>query len=262
MAERPRHASDRLVGYELLPIYEEWWPKAQEGKWRERTFDDYFQYEPFGGRPGVPASIGGVFFGRKESSNKAKPFWGWHDTQTLKKRILAVGQWGLDPAYAVSRNLRFPARQPFSLDYVYNPFLGIDRRESQPAPEQPSTAVPATSQPMPPAATPAATSQPAAEAGYVDIRAQIDGTVDICLTGDQVRWEVQSGQPVMRETVSFSGPLPSSPAGSWSLTKREGRGSATLLEKPSAENGYTARIRVEDPRGGVDFYRLRLEWRR
>ena len=40
------------------------------------------------------------------------------------------------------------------------------------------------------------------------------------------------------------------------------RGKATLLEKPSAENGYTAKIRVEDPRGGADLYRLRLQWNR
>jgi hypothetical protein len=247
--ERPRHANERLVGYELLPIYEEWWPKAEEGKWNDRTFDSYFRYQPFGGRPGVAASIGGAFFGRKESSNKAKPFWGWHDTLTLKKGILAVGQWALDPAYGVSQNLRFPPGQPFSLDYVYNPFLGIDRREQKAAPEQPpaTVTVPAPAQP---------------EHGQVDIEVQVDGTVDICLTGDKVRWEVQSGQPVARESAKFSAPLPSSPAGSWSLGKLAGRGRATLLEKPSAENGYTAKIRVEDPRGGADLYRLRLQWNR
>ena len=45
--------------------------------------------------------IGFTFYGRKEASNKAKPFWGWHDNRTLKAKVLAEGQWALDPAYAV-----------------------------------------------------------------------------------------------------------------------------------------------------------------
>jgi len=246
--ERPRHANDRLVGYELLPIYEEWWLKAEEGKWDARTFDDYFRYEPFGGRPGLAAKIGGAFYGRKEAANRAKPFWGWHDGQTLKKGVLAVGQWGLDPAYAVSRNLQFPADQPFSLDYVYNPYLGIDRRQSKPELEQPAKTV--------------VRAAPATNSGQVEIEVEVDGTVDIYVSGETVRWEVQSGQPVGRQSIKFSAALPSSEVGSWSLSKLAGRGRATLAERPSAQNGYTARIRVEDPRGGSDLYRLRLEWGR
>jgi hypothetical protein len=46
------------------------------------------------------------------------------------------------------------------------------------------------------------------------------------------------------------------------VSKLEGRGRVTLAEPPSAANGYTAKIRIEDPRGGSDFYRLRLEWGR
>lgn len=246
--ERPRHANDRLVGYDLLPIYEEWWLKAEEGKWDARTFDDYFRYEPFGNRPGLTFRIGGAFYGRKEAANKAKPFWGWHDAPTLKRGILAVGQWGLDPAYAVSRNLQFPPDRPVSLDYIYNPYLGIDRRERKPELERPSTKT-------------AVRAAPQAEGVQVEIEAEVDGTVDIYVNGEAVRWEVQSGQPVGRQSVKFSAPLPALEAGSWSLVKLAGRGKATLLEKPSAQNGYTARIRVEDPRSGPDFYRLRLEWK-
>jgi hypothetical protein len=128
VAERPRHASDSLVGYELLPIYDHWWLKAAEDSgWRERTFDEYFVYRPLGGRPaGAGKRIGGTFLGRKESANKAKPFWGWHDEATRRRNVLATGQWGLDPAYAVSRNVTFPASEPFSLDYTFNPYLNIE----------------------------------------------------------------------------------------------------------------------------------------
>ncbi len=124
-AERPKHAGDRRVSYELLSIRDHWWVRAHpDSGWSSRTFDEFFVYRPVGGRPGVPfRMIAGAFLGRKEAPNKARPFWGWFDTLTRKRRILADGQWGLDPAYAVSRNLRFP--EPFSLEYVFNPYLGI-----------------------------------------------------------------------------------------------------------------------------------------
>ena len=126
IAERPRHANDRLVGYELLPIYDHWWQKANDS-WRDRTFDEFYVYSAFGGRPsGTGKTMGGTFYGRKEAANKAKPFWGWHDTLTLKKKVLNTGQWGLDPDYAVSRNLNFPVGEPFSVDYTYNPYLNIE----------------------------------------------------------------------------------------------------------------------------------------
>ena len=127
-AERPRHPNDRLVGYELLSIHDHWWTKAcqQESGWQDRTFDEYLAYQPTGGRPGTPCRlIGTTFYGRKESSNKAKPFWGWHDTATNKKKVIGVGQWALDPAYSVLQGLRFPADTPFSMKYLYNPYLGI-----------------------------------------------------------------------------------------------------------------------------------------
>ncbi len=127
VAERPKHANDRWVGYELLSIYDQWWPKTiQDSGWRDRTFDEFFQYTPFGGRPlGFGKPIGGAFWGRKEAANKARPFWGWFDTAALKKKIYNTGQWGLDPAFSVSRNLTFPSGETFSTEYTYNPYLNI-----------------------------------------------------------------------------------------------------------------------------------------
>jgi hypothetical protein len=132
-AERPAHSDDREVGYELLPIWDHWWLRAHEGPDRlDRTFDDYYRYLPAGGRPRTPYDeIAGSFLGRTQSENNAKPFWGWHDNRTRKKGVLATGQWGLDPAYAVAKNLRFP--EPISDQYVFNPYLGIGTAARQQA---------------------------------------------------------------------------------------------------------------------------------
>ena len=127
VAERPRHANDRLVGYDLLPIYDHWWKKSADENWKDRTFDEYYIYTPFGGRPaGNGRKMGGTFYGRKESSNKAKPFWGWHDNATRKKNLVNTGQWALDPAYSLTRSVTYPAGLEPSLDYTFNPYLGVE----------------------------------------------------------------------------------------------------------------------------------------
>ncbi len=126
VAERPFHAGATNVGYALLPIYEHWWLRSDSANRSERTFADFYAYQPFGDRPTPPASLlAGAFLGVKESPNKAKPFWGWHDARTLQAGILARGQWGLDPAYGFSKNLRFQPDMPLSLKYQFNPYLGI-----------------------------------------------------------------------------------------------------------------------------------------
>lgn len=45
-----------------------------------------------------------------------------------------------------------------------------------------------------------------------------------------------------------------------SVRKLDGRGDVDVLEQPSARNDYTARVRVRDPRGGRDNYRLIASW--
>jgi len=130
IAERPKNSDDRLVGYELLPIYDHWWLKGTEGaRWGERTFDDFFAYQPFGNRPGTPQGVGKIsaaFLGRKEASNKARPFWGWFDNATKKRNTLNNGQWALDPAYAVTQGVRFPDNELPATDYTFNPYLGVE----------------------------------------------------------------------------------------------------------------------------------------
>ncbi|HWR53142.1 MAG TPA: hypothetical protein VN428_18670 [Bryobacteraceae bacterium] len=249
VAEKPKHANDRLVGYDLLPIYDEWWSKAVDANWGQRTFDSSFDYQPFGGRPALAAAIGSCFMGRKEAANKAKPFWGWHDTGTLKKRILNVGQWALDPAYAVSKTLKFPPGQAFSLDYVYNPFLGV----GTPQAVQPARAT----QALESAAGPGLS---APVSGEAEISVRVDGSVELFINAAEVRAEVTAGAPPVLERADFKVPIPAAPLTSFKLTKTAGRGSVILVEQPTAQNSFAAHVRVEDPKGGADSYRFRLSW--
>ena len=134
VAERPRHPADRMVGYDLLPIYDHWWLLAHEGQGRQQgTFSSYYSYRPYGDRPAARyPSIAGAFHGRMHGEDMAKPFWGWHDNETRDKKVLATGQWALDPAYAVTRNLTLPG--PVSLRYTFNPYL-LDPESGSAAPE-------------------------------------------------------------------------------------------------------------------------------
>jgi len=123
----PKGSVDKEIGYELLPIYEHWWKKHQLGTaWKSRTFTDFFDYQPFGNRPRPEnPRIAGAFLGTKYSSHKARPFWGWFDMKGKAKKVINRGQWALDPAYSVFQSLTFPKTETWSLDYTFNPYLGI-----------------------------------------------------------------------------------------------------------------------------------------
>lgn len=48
--------------------------------------------------------------------------------------------------------------------------------------------------------------------------------------------------------------------GEVSVQLANGRGSADVVRQPTAQNGYTTVIRVRDPQGGADNYRLNIFW--
>jgi hypothetical protein len=98
--------------------------------------------------------------------------------------------------------------------------------------------------------------------GKLDLEARVDGSVILRVRGDRIFAENESGRPIAVERFVFSQPLPSGALSEIRLDKRGGRGDAELLEKPWEGNGYTAVVRVSDPRGGDDGYQLRLTWKR
>ncbi|MBL8215105.1 MAG: hypothetical protein JNK87_30580 [Bryobacterales bacterium] len=191
-AERPKHLNDRKVGYDLLPMLSHWWARAGSDQ-NQRMFDVYQPYAPVGGRPGAAlARMGTTFYGRKEAANKAKPFWGWHDNKTLKAKELAVGQWGLDPAYALTRMLKLPAEMPVALDYTYNPYLGVGAVAAASAPPQVMTTAPAV------------TTTPTAPAAGGNTTAQVQGVLPTTLPGGTAP-VAQPSQPVQEQPQPASG---------------------------------------------------------
>jgi hypothetical protein len=232
-------------------------------------FDEYYQYLPYGGRPTVrEREISGSFYGRMHSSNKAKPFWAWHDSRTAKQRVLAPGQWALDPAYAVSRNLNMP--QPFSLNYVFNPYLGI----GQPTANEISQAQPAGTAPSAGGlsglgALNGAVSEfrpkqsrdydPNSKRGQFDLRFYVDHTMELYVQSDVVRYRFEGQQP-RDDGSEYSQPIPRAVFGRFDLEQQDGRGEIILVERPSLENDYTAKLRISDTRGGDDRYHARLSW--
>ena len=277
-AERPDHPDARLVGYELLPAYEHLWLRGHhQRESHEALFDAYSRYSPFGRRPaGSVEPMAGAFLGRKFGSNKAKPFWAWKDRRTSKKKALSAGQWTIDPAYAVTRNLRF--RERVSLDYLYNPYLEGDHLRAPVPPPAPSQGPvpPAPSPgnaPLPPpppaglpvsgsfAAVPVPNANNSERNGQFDIRLQVEGEVELLLREDRVAFRVVRGGNPQDLGSDYSQRMPTARYSNFSVRRQDGRGKVELLEKPVPTNGYLTRIRITDKDAGSDRYHVRIRWR-
>lgn len=281
-AARPAHPNDREVSYELLSAYEHWWARAtSRDALAARAFADFFRYTPFGNRPRATADeIAAAFWGRKYAVNQARPFWGWYDSLALSRKLLSTGQWGLDPAYAVTVSLKFPSSPPFSLDYVYNPYLEVRARRDSitalPSPVKPEgNGTTALSRPPAPRAAPAAGERhllsPPAErpnyklkdkSGHLEFRARVDGSIYLYVRSDQIEVEYVSGRPIDEIRYRFSQPLPGEELDEVKLEDVEGRGAVRLLEWPNAGNYFTAKIRIQDEKPGASSYKFRLQWKR
>lgn len=263
-AERPLHANVRQVGYQLLPAFEHLWLRGHAHREQHpRLFDEYFPYQPHGNRPqSLYQQISGAFLGRKEASNKARPFWGWSDKRTRDRKILAQGQWGLDPAYAVQQNLKLP--EPFSVDYLFNPYLALTGA----APTSSSAASAHTVQTLAGETRPVKTYRadrggnydPRSKKGSFDLRLNIDGNVDVFVREDLIDYHVVDGKEPSDLGSEYSQEIPRASFKRFEVKKEDGRGNVLLLEKPSLDNNFTLKLRFSDPKGGSDRYHARVRW--
>lgn len=90
----------------------------------------------------------------------------------------------------------------------------------------------------------------------------VTGEVIVTCRAERCESAVQSGGPVGRERVKFTRPLPDSGV-RVTLDDTEGRAEIRLLERPSARNGYAAKVLVRALPGGgacsfvLSWHRLR-----
>ena len=87
----------------------------------------------------------------------------------------------------------------------------------------------------------------------------VDDNLLIVLRPGGVSYRTVSGDAPRGVQASFSG-LPST-ATSVNVSLTQGRGNVFVAQQPSAANGYTALIRVQDPQSGYGRYAFDVTWR-
>ena len=91
-------------------------------------------------------------------------------------------------------------------------------------------------------------------------RGDVDDVVDIRIQGRRVEYRTRSGQPVRNADYDLSGQGLPRRRVTIEPDVANGRGDVTVIQQPSASNGYTAIIRVEDQRRGYGRYDFDLRW--
>lgn len=109
------------------------------------------------------------------------------------------------------------------------------------------------------AAVPA--SLPASERGSCDLELKLDQTVEVTLQGRFLLYDVVSGGKPSELRGACTGPLPASDT-SITVQKTKGRGLVLVQQRPAPQNGFLARVRIEDPASGEETYQIRIDWTR
>ena len=96
--------------------------------------------------------------------------------------------------------------------------------------------------------------------GALAWRGQVDDVVEVRVQGRRVDYVTRSGATVrdVQRRVSGNG-LPG-PDVNVSIRNSQGRGNVRVAQQPSARNGYTAIIRIQDPQGGFGHYDFQAAW--
>jgi hypothetical protein len=104
-----------------------------------------------------------------------------------------------------------------------------------------------------------ATSALTAQERLFEWNGRVDGETRIMMRGDDVWTQDVRGRGNRRGGARVARALPSQ-AGQVRVQLLDGRGSADVIQQPSARNGYTAVIRVRDDGRRADRYRVAAYW--
>jgi hypothetical protein len=89
----------------------------------------------------------------------------------------------------------------------------------------------------------------------------VDDMLEIRLQNGRVDYRTMRGnQPTGIRVNDVGAQMPRGNA-TLSVVQRSGRGSVSVVQQPSAWNGYTTVLRVNDPQGGYGYYDFDLVWR-
>ena len=102
---------------------------------------------------------------------------------------------------------------------------------------------------------------PYANQGRFDLRLWVDHVQEVFIKGATVVHKHLSNEPGRNAGTEYTQGIPEKPLLSFEVKKRRGRGKFVVLAKPSEKNGYGARIRIYDFKGGEDQYHLQVTWK-
>lgn len=96
------------------------------------------------------------------------------------------------------------------------------------------------------------------QSGRVSWRGRVDQTANIVISGNTVQTQDASATGVQVTGSNITGYLARRP-GTVSVSKR-GRGSVTVLQQPTVENGFVAIVQVFDTDRGAGDYEVEITW--
>jgi hypothetical protein len=88
----------------------------------------------------------------------------------------------------------------------------------------------------------------------------VDDLLEIRMQNGQLLYRTLRGNQPTGMRANQAGSMPNGNA-TMSVVQRSGRGTVSVVQQPSAWNGYTTVLRVEDPQNGYGYYDFDLVWR-
>jgi hypothetical protein len=96
--------------------------------------------------------------------------------------------------------------------------------------------------------------------GRCAIRVMVDNTAEVELRWDQLLVRTVAGRAARDAGSQCNAPLPQGGVTNFQFQGIDGAGSVQLIEQPSANNGWAAVVRIQDPEGGEHQYTFGMTW--
>ena len=103
--------------------------------------------------------------------------------------------------------------------------------------------------------------EPDARDGFCRLRVYVDANARVELHEDQVIVRTGAGRRAYDTGSRCNQPLPTHAVRDFRVTAESGRGQVLDVVAPARDNGFTAGLTIDDPRGGGDTYELLVAWR-